>query len=420
MRFSRTITVALATLVCLTLSLGFVAKDSALSLRSSVAHAEEIDNIQTFGTNPGLDQSKGRSLAACLAGWRQFLSALVGYEDFTDYWRDFFLWPLHFSDVMNVTMQLNKARYKVMSTFLRCDIDNLKSATNSYYRLEAELYYVRHYVDTDGGYLNILTDSPGSRQQFLNDMLDSLILRKNSDNPEADRQLFNGFFNIFVVRYKDRAKKYASFSNDPAYEELFEKWKELKKTFSSFDELGGELQALGNEAVVEPLTAVADFAVSAVNDPVAALKSTGAAIANRFQACVEAEDDRYCNGEIGDMSVDKLFGDVGKDAGDFLNRMRTKKTFEQVNVQINTQQAAKSADLDKAAMITRYEILYGQVGGDGVRDVVTRMDTLLEILGAQQKKPVAGAAPAKPIANSLDALETVIKCAKTIDERECK
>lgn len=371
-----------------------------LSIMPLRAFAFALENIQLFGTDlPGLEQNKSRGFADCFKNMRDFLSAGAGVqdsEDFKDYWRDFFLWPAHFSDVAVLDTQINKARYGVMSSFLRCEVERQKPLIESFYRLEAERYYVRHYVDTSGGFVHILTASPGSRNTFADRMVAYFTIRKKNKN---DHDKFSAYFDSFEIKYRNRAQLYTSYNNDPVFNKLAEKVKELQDTLKGFNEMGHEMNLLFNEAVVEPAQAVGNFATDFYNNPGSAMRSIVSAIADRFDACVEAGEGKACLSGQGNKPFENPFAEFTSSFKVNTNR----STFSQVMVSISSQNAARSDDLSEAEMRARFEVLYGQ-NGSGTKQMVQRMDDLIKIVGTE----------------SVPVLESTVKCAEDVRGRECK
>lgn len=337
------------------------------------------ENIKVFGSEPAASETdKGRNLLTCFEHWRDFLAAGIGFQDFSDYWRDFFLWPSHFADVMNVQNQLNKARYSTMAAFLRCDLDKLKSVTEAYYRLEAELYFVRHFVDTEGGYLYVLTEEEGQRDKFAEEMLDYMILLKPAENKDKERALYKGYFDLFAAKYAGRAKQYKSFEDDELFSEFIAKLKEFQNVAKDFEKLGTEMAELGDEAIVKPAQSIKDGAVAFYNNPLKALKAAGDAILEKIDACIETEDNRYCaTGEDRIGAPENVFGDTP-----WFTKTSEPKTFDQVMLGIRQQEQKKTEDIDQAQMLARYEMLYGQAAGDGMKALADKMNEWVSILGS--------------------------------------
>lgn len=392
---------------------------SALLIFTNIitAYAEEgskIENLQIFGSEPMAHETdKGRNLLSCLAGWRQFIAAGLGYENFSDYWTDLLirsLWPLHFSDIMNVEGQLNRTRYAVMAAFLRCDLERLKSVSKSYYRLEAELYFVRHYVDTSSGYIRHITkEGTSAREDFANKMVKYLFILKPAENEDDERSLYMGYFDMLAAKYSSRAEQYAHFSSDSLLQEVGAKFDELIDTFKSFKTLGSEMGKLGEEtaqAVAEGATAVYK-GVTALGAPANALSEISNWTLNRFKICPYGDAEKCKNiKELTKSTVEDVLGllsDVKK-AGE-------RKTFEDVKVAVTQQQLQKTEDEDKGKMLSRYELLYGQVSGEGVAALMGRLDKLIAILGKGSH--------AEKIIGSFSLLDQLEKCADEVQGNVC-
>lgn len=344
------------------------------------AYAQEgykKENVKVFGSEPMASETdKGRNLLTCFERWRDFLAAGIGFQDFSDYWRDFFLWPSHFADVMNIQDQLNRTRYSVMSAFLRCDTDNLKNITEAYYRLEAELYFVRHFVDMDGGFLSVLTETEGGRDRFAEEMIDYMILIKPAENKDKERALYKGYFDLFAARYAGRAQQYKNFKDDALYAELYAKFLEFQSVINDFKKLGSEMEKLGDEAIVQPAKAIGAAATAFYNNPGKALKEAGSAILKRFDACAETKDNRYCaTGESRIGAPENFFGDTPG-----FTKSSDKRTFNEAMSAIEQADQIKTEDVDEAQMLSRYEMLYGQASGDGMRALADKMQEMIDTL----------------------------------------
>lgn len=400
---------------------------------SPVVRAQE--NIQFFGSEPlASEQDEGRNLLECLKGWRQFLSALIGYEGFVDYTRDLFVlswkWPMYFADINNVELQLNKSRYAVMSAFMRCDTNRLKSVTQAYYKLEAELYFLRHFVDVSGGFLNFKTESRGNRDQFRDEMLDFFALRKESSDPNQDKALFMGYFDEFEGKYSGRAEQYSGYGDDPIYNDISSKFDGLIKTFKDFGKesaaLGGDVKKAGKEALE-----AGKKGLSALAHPINTLGALAEGVYSRFQICPSAGHPDDCK-TLGEVVKDalregiegaKLFGKlsltlvggviatpftvVGVTVAkivDVISDSGIKATPDEVQQVLSEVKEVSEAQAELADMMARYELLYGQVAGDGVVELTNRMDDLLDILGPKGSQP---------------PLEKIAKCADYVQNAVC-
>lgn len=361
---------------------------------SGIVYADEkVENFKVYGVEPMTGQpSTGKTLLDCFSKWRDFLSALIGYESFTDYWRDFFLWPSHFADVMNVQMQLNKSRYAVMAAFMRCDLNNLKAVTNSYYRLEAELYYVRHVVDSESGF---------PRENFASEMIDYLMLLKPRGDELQERALYEGYFDLFESKYRERVKTYSSFDEDPLFQQLGKKWDDFMNIGKDFKNLGAEMKHLGEEIIGsdEKHGGKKPPAGNSQESPTGVFGKIIKAVGSKFDACVTTKDNRYC--AFGESRVDAPENKFGDTPG--VTNSSRGQTFGEAMVGLEKQEQKKTEDVDEAQMRSRYEVLYGQVNGDGVKALMGKIDELISILGQESSEP----------------LNMLKECANEVTDRTC-
>lgn len=379
------------------------------SLVLPIFAAAQNDDDEGFLADPLTQiENEGRNLEACLSGWRDFISAGVGYTDFIEYWKDFTRWPAHYADIENVQTQLNKARYAVMSAFMRCEVDRIEGVTRAFYKLESELFFLRKFVETDGGTLKNLTEG-GRKFAFRNELVNNFKLR--TKNPE-DEVLFSAYFDEFTAKYKDRAKNYGEPGGDAIYDELGEKVKKLQKTLQSFKEFSDELESLNKETVL----AAKESAVSFANAPGKALKNAAANIASRFDACAVTPNDEFClsnglkrliTGESGD--------DNSEEADPFADISRAPRTFNEINVLVRKAEVVRANNIDINKMRERYEFLYGVVNGSGVKEVVDRADALIQTIGAEDVKRRTGKAT-----GSIKVLKQAASCAAIAPKRQCQ
>lgn len=412
-----------------------------ISAGLQVSYAQgRVENVEVYGVEGAAgEKDQGRSFLECLKGWRQFIAATSPFDpgNFDEYIKEIFYvsWrsPAHFADIVNVEEQVNRARYAVMAAFLRCDLDRLKSVTEAYYRLEAELYYVRHAVDTSGGYVQ-------KREDFANELADYLIVLKAAADPEKERAIYSGYFDLFKSKYAERVKIYADSSNDPIFAELGAKWNELMETFKSFKTMGSEMANLGKdvgEAVVEGASAVGGTLAAPFENPGKALKDLASNLDQRFKICpTHLHPDECITFTEALITGGSIAGKTAYEVGVIIKNIAvgaaktavgTGKAVKDKVVElfssaaksgakITPQDVQKVADevaavvgkenVDKADMLLRYELLYGQVGGEGVLALMDRMDTLLGILGPDAE-------------GSLQPLKTADRCAERVKNRVC-
>lgn len=344
------------------------------------------------GNNAGL----ARKVSTCMSGLRQFMAAGIGYEGFTDYFRDFKLWPVHYADVAALQQKVNKARYAVVASFLRCDKDRLQIVSDQYYKLEAELYYVRFYVDTQGDSLVNRTKTFEDREKFIQDMTKFYLLRKKSQDPEQDKAIISGYFDEFLKKYEEKAKTYAGFGKDPVYKDLGAKFDELINTFKGLSKIKS---GLTSDKPKETKPKKDKNSTNTSAGPKKTVKERAAQIFGKlFNACVTTENDRYCIS--------------GPSAAKKPKEKKKPKTFEDVMISVQAQQLKKTKDLNKVEMLTRYELLYGDVSGGGMGEILDKLDLL--------KASITKGTEGDPKKGSYNPLDQVNKCAENVLKKHCK
>ncbi len=150
-----------------------------------------------------------------------FLSSIVGYDDFTEYWKDILYRysanVCHYSDIDSLKNRIDKTREQLRKAFYVCaDTSTLKK---TYYRLEAELFFLRKYVDADNGQFLITSD-----RDLENSLRDYFVLNKGFFSSEEVTELVKSF----KSRYGSRLQTYKN-CTDPSWQNLSNKWEELRE-----------------------------------------------------------------------------------------------------------------------------------------------------------------------------------------------
>jgi hypothetical protein len=151
-----------------------------------------------------------------------FASSVLGYDDFIEYWIDLFARynanPCLYADVKSLSERITKAREQIRKAFYACDpqIEKLKQ---TYYELEAELFFLRKYVEVGSGALVVRPDA-----EVIEHMRQHFRITKGWFSDEKIKELFDRF----KKRYQNRIEFYQNCS-DPAWDNIIEKLKELKE-----------------------------------------------------------------------------------------------------------------------------------------------------------------------------------------------
>lgn len=153
--------------------------------------------------------------------WSTFISSTISYDGFVEYWDDILIRYnvnfCHYTDIDNMLKRINKARAQIRDAFYACaDTTRMKK---TYYELEAELFFLRNYIDADNGQFLVVDD-----QKIINDMRDFFVLNKGLF---TDKEILD-LFNRFKARYKSKLDTYKN-CKDPSWGALVEKWNQFKK-----------------------------------------------------------------------------------------------------------------------------------------------------------------------------------------------
>lgn len=149
-----------------------------------------------------------------------FLSALVSYDDFIEYWKDIFYRYnaniCHYSDIDNLMTRINKVRVQIRKAFFTCG--NTGQLKDTYYELEAELYYLRKYIDAGNGNFKVANDT-----KVYNDLRGYFVLNKSWLTKDKAKKLFDSF----KEKYSTKLTTYRE-CKDPGLQALVDKWNEFK------------------------------------------------------------------------------------------------------------------------------------------------------------------------------------------------
>ncbi len=382
-------------------------------MSSTLFASYSFENYQLLGEAPS--SKNDAKFTECFADLVDFLYITIGAgftkpgSDFSDYWRDFFLYTSHYADVYGVERQLNSARYSVISTYLKCQTTRFKQVKSQYYSLEAELYFVRHFISTDPlseGFPDVITVDE-KRKQFQQDFF-AYMKSKSPDTDDEDTQIavFGGYFDRFMAKYKNKVNEYRDNSNssDPAWGRLKEKWENLMKTIkgfgSSVEGLGGDASDLGKALVPNTETISWNSLMS------------------RLDACAETSSESYC---ASDAVKYLQTHDALKEAKDklksiFESKRKNSVSFDEVQFAVDTSNQPSTDIMSEAEMLNRYEVLYGTIGTSGLKQMMQSTDTLLATL-----KDGRGEGPFGPkIPGSLKPLAKIAECANNVEDKECK
>lgn len=151
--------------------------------------------------------------------WSLFISSTLSYVEFTEYWKDILVRYnanlCHYQDIYALIRRLDTVRKQIRRAFYVCgDTTRLKE---TYYRLEAEIFYARNFIETDNGQF-IVVNETRLRKKF----------KDNFSNIFTAQQM-DELLEEFGERYSSKLEAYRNCA-DPSWDELVRKWQEFKES----------------------------------------------------------------------------------------------------------------------------------------------------------------------------------------------
>ncbi|MCC7197302.1 hypothetical protein IT413_03880 [Candidatus Peregrinibacteria bacterium] len=206
------------------------------------AHAQLFNSTAGTGVNP----------MRCARDYVTFLSSVIGYDDFIEYWKDILVRYssniCQYQDIETLRQRIVKVREQIRKAFYVCaDTTKMK---DSYYKLEAELSYVRKFINVNNGSFYSTPDD-----EVLKD------LRSYLGDHYGDDQIME-FFEGFKQKYGAKLDGYKN-CKDPGWEQLTLKWKEFTETMAglgpSITQAGADIEKHWKRMANTPLNLGRDF-----------------------------------------------------------------------------------------------------------------------------------------------------------------
>lgn len=350
----------------------FIIAGILLSIFLGAGIALAQDNILKLQQEEFKKQFEDSKFLGCFDGWRQFVSATIGYQSFTGYWKELIEFNICYrTDLEAVRQQVDKARRQVRSTFLRCDTKNLDRLTKNYYKLEAELYFLQHMLqksETDkpneqGPVLNRITD-PAALRGLADEMKNFFVLEKGF----LTDQILQQYIDEFSIKYRPRVKFYNECRGN-YYEELGAKWDELVASFNDFsDSFKKETdrekkrrearEEAQKKAGYDPTTS------NPRNGPL--FKMAEDLDLNMKLARLKVEPEKSFENLI--QEIEKKPGTTGT----------TGLSMSKAPFAVETEKQRVLEESTLAELEARYEFLYAQMADSGIRDMKIKMDELIQ------------------------------------------
>jgi len=320
-----------------------------------------ISNI-AFTTN--YVKSQSLSKMACERDWLTFISTIISYNDFMEVWRDVFeRYPknvCYYTDIANLQKQMESARTNLRKTISLCgsNIVNLKTA---YYELEAELYFLRNFVDISQSEIK---QKPA--KNLYEELKRNFAFEKEYFSEAKAKELFDKF----AAKYKDRVTQTYKKCVDPDMQQLILKWDRLVKTIK---EMGSKTEKMAEEWN------------KAINAPI-----------NR----TDIANNSFLETRINNLPL--------KQAPDAVYKELMKASGGTPTIDVYQQSLAKvdetySKKVDVVSTTAEYDALYKKSSDDIALDFETKLKELNTI-----------------IKDSYKPIESLTECIKKTGSRQCK
>jgi len=192
----------------------------------SASNSAAVPLAQAQGGKLWNDSSGQQVICRGTRDWGTFISALISYDDFTEYWKDIFVRYnaniCQYTDIDSLMTRITAVRKQIREAFYVCA--DTKKMKDTYYKLEAELFFLRKYVNTDNGQFLVVPDA-----QVQQDLKDYFVLNKGYF---SDQQITD-LFNQFKTKYSTRLETYKN-CKDATWQNLLDKWNEFRTNAGGF------------------------------------------------------------------------------------------------------------------------------------------------------------------------------------------
>lgn len=342
-----------------------------------------------------LAASEDLTLGKCLQGdldLDTFLQSIISQHGLTDsfveYWKDLlFRNRCQSMDILSLSKQQDKVQKQLQTAFLQCHREKIPALKKAYYKIDAEIYYVRRLV-TVGDYIASFSEDLTLNEEeqknqnkiYLNDMAPVYDQMKDiySRYIGSDQE-FENYYAALTVKYTDRKFNYIS-CPDNAWQALSDKIHEFLNNWGGAKE--------GTEAMKKAVVSEAmRIKRTAITRPPFTF---GTFVSNTFK-----------------MRLNELTPEYG--LAEITNRLKqlSPSTSGSPNLGDVTAAAGVSGDTyqekyDRAEAEARYKALYFYTTDAATREFV---DTVNDLLGTIQEGSFY--------------IDSVASCTSNVINREC-
>lgn len=168
---------------------------------------------------------------SCLIDFQTFISSHLSFTDFASAWSDILvLYPqntCYFNDISGIKNQLRNVQKQIRAGFYACNAASTLALQDQYNKLEAELFYLRHFIDVSQSKVTKIPDNKvyeELRQEFV------------IDKQYYDDAMLKTIFDSFKSKYEARIENTYAKCKDQTLEGLKKKWNSLAENFKKMAE----------------------------------------------------------------------------------------------------------------------------------------------------------------------------------------
>lgn len=196
-------------------------------------------------TAQGLDSNAGSGAQLfCTRDFSNFIVNGLDFdgEGFLDYWNDLLVIYntnyCQYADIDSLLRRIDQARKQLRQAFYVCDDATVQRITAEYYQLSAELYYLRHFVDTAQTTNPKASDAEkaqkvAKRSDIKAEFLQLFVQKKQYFSQQGGEAEFLRI----SQKYEGKLEAYRN-CVDPNFEQLLERVKNLGNTLNTIENLG--------------------------------------------------------------------------------------------------------------------------------------------------------------------------------------
>ncbi len=162
-------------------------------------------------------------------------------EGFVDYWKDLFVIYntnyCQYTDIDSLLNRIDKARKQIREAFFVCDNSTARRVEQEYYDMSAELYYVRHFVDTPAPTNpNATAAEKAQNVTLMTDIKDRFMKKFVTDLKYFNEAKGAEEYDKFSQKYATKIDTYKN-CKDPNFDGLVQKVKDLGTTIDTVQQM---------------------------------------------------------------------------------------------------------------------------------------------------------------------------------------